>query len=107
MSVEPGQIYKSKGISTRVRIVGFRLNGYVVAEYLDGSGGVDHWQPMQFLSAYALVAPKIVRYVNVYDCPSVADTGCLHESREQADKQSAGDRIACIRIEFEKGQMDP
>lgn len=45
------------------------------------------------------VKPKIVRWLNLY-----SHTGCVHQSREQADDGADDNRIACIRIEFEEGE---
>lgn len=50
------------------------------------------------------VRPKPeVRYTNVYSCGGWQGA---HKTREDADKNKSGGRIACVRIEFFPGQYD-
>lgn len=54
-----------------------------------------------------IVAPapeKIVRYVNIY-CESDFSERC-YSSRAAADLGADSGRIACVRVEFHKGQFD-
>ena len=45
---------------------------------------------------------KIVQYLNMYDGGAVFG----HATREFADENAGGARIACVRVEFEEGQYD-
>lgn len=49
------------------------------------------------------IKPKRVVWLNVY---SDDDGGFYYDSRAEADASADSARIACIRVEFEKGQFD-
>ena len=50
------------------------------------------------------VPEKGVRYVNIY---RQCDFSANHRSRLEADSVASPDRIACVRVEYTEGQMDP
>ena len=54
---------------------------------------------------------KIVMWLNVYPTTGFYESFFKYgvypyASREAADEHAAGGRIACIRVEFEEGQLD-
>ena len=51
------------------------------------------------------------RYMNIYSSDvepygKCMDSGALHRTRELADEQNTGSRVACILVTFSKGQYD-
>lgn len=103
MTIEAGQVYRHKAgsIYAPVTVLCRTSRGLIVIERADGS--VRSENEAHICAEYELVIPKIVRYVNVY-----AGKEDFNSTREKADIAARGaTRIACIRIEFEKGQMDP
>ena len=63
----------------------------------------------------ALETPHWTTWLNVYTAPSGNPSGILgaymHPSRQEADAAAAEEatrcRVACLKIEFTKGQFDP
>lgn len=67
---------------------------------LDSDGSYDPGKPPMVRN----VPPaSVVRYFNVYRDNMVSQE---HDSRKQADHSAGPDRIACVRVEFKKGQFD-
>ena len=53
-------------------------------------------------SIFDLVPAKKVQYLNIYR----SDWARMHETKEDADRRANGNRLACVRIEYEEGQFD-
>ena len=52
--------------------------------------------------AYNLIPEKATMYVNVYE----TSISVARRTREEADQHAAPRRVACVRVEYKKGQFD-
>lgn len=115
LKLEAGKKYRTRGgdeveiLRTDVRanqpVVGIMTydDGYqLVTQWnADGSFWVERGESEDDLISE--IKPKRVVWLNVY---SDDDGGFYYDSRAEADASADSARIACIRVEFEKGQFD-
>lgn len=92
---------------TPAHFIGKRLSGSLVIEveceivYRNHDGSETHRGESS--NDLINVPEKIVRWANIYECQWRAT---FHDSRGEANRQQESGRIACIRIEFTRGQFD-
>ena len=80
-------------------VIGINDAGGVSTFTSRGAYQVDHQSEYDLVRE---VKVKQVRYVNIYPNGTVFD----HKSKRDAENGAGTSRLACIRVEYEEGQLD-
>lgn len=98
MAIAIEQIAYFKNVEPENRVI-VTFNAWVYLQYFNEEGKSSEGA----LFLLALEPKKMKKWVNIYSYGS-SRTSAIWDSKEQADRCSSSNRIACIPIEFTEGE---
>lgn len=97
--IEIGEVYQTRGLNVRVKIVGFSSDNKVVYEY-EGQNKSIHIRSIDYISFihnYFLVKPKSIKYVYI------DENGFTESYNSKLKEPNRLNWIGGVKIEIEEG----